>query len=514
MSRRSLRVRVTAVALGVLAVALVAVGAFVFLALRSSLERELDRRLTDRAQLAQRLATRMPAQALADRLSTQNTLAAVETSGGLVRGVPAPPLPAGRGPRGFARRLARRRAAARGTPAPPVTTGSTGRITRDGDVLRLQSTLPTGASLLLSVSRADAAGTLSRLIGLELGASLLALAVAGLGLWRGLGRALQPLDDVRGVALGIARGRTGDRLRPRGTDTELDRLGVAFDEMLDAQDAALEQSRTAEARMRTFLADASHELRSPIAGIQATGETLLRDGEDRARRERLAVTVVRESRRAGRLVSDLLAATRAESVALRRAPVELDALVRDVVGRRPAVGPGRRTSVDPQSSDGSRHRVQADADRLEQVLTILLDNAERAAAEVRVSVGPTSVTVDDDGPGISADDRERVFERFVRLDAARDRRDGGSGLGLAIARGIATAHGGTLTCAASPLGGARFRLDLGDDALGDLDRVVGGGDAGVDGHVEEDLDDLGRGQSVVEGAADVDRDLPVAAERR
>lgn len=332
-----------------------------------------------------------------------------------------------------------------------------------GDELTLTDSLPDGVQLELAVSRADEQQALSHLLLLEIVGSAAGLALATLALWRVLGVALSPLDAMTSLALRIARGRSGDRLGPTRTDTELGRLAGAFDEMLDAQDAALAASQRPERRTRRFLADASHELRSPITGIQATGETLLRDGADQHERERLVVALVREARRAGRLVGDLLDTTRAEDgLDLHRTAVDLSGLARDAVDREGRVDGTTTFTLDADAAC----EVWADADRSAQVVAALLDNARRASAggtvvlEVRALSDAGRLTVHDDGPGVPAEQREHIFERFVRLDGGRARGQGGSGLGLAIARAIARAHDGTLDCAASPLGGAAFTLRL------------------------------------------------------
>lgn len=173
-------------------------------------------------------------------------------------------------------------------------------------------------------------------------------------------------------------------------------------------------------------------------------------------RERLHLLLLRESHRAGRLVDDLLAMARIDAgIELRREPVELLELARAEVERARLLGPDRSITV-----DGTPVHVSGDPARLGQVLANLIDNARRHGS-VAVHVGGSGLLVTDTGLGVPPADRERIFDRLVRLDEARTTDSGGAGLGLAIARGIARAHGGDLRCIDPPGGvGAAFELTL------------------------------------------------------
>jgi signal transduction histidine kinase len=223
----------------------------------------------------------------------------------------------------------------------------------------------------------------------------------------------------------------------------------------------LERLEQAQARQRRLVSDASHELRSPVAAIRQHAEVALAH-PDRTTTAELAETVLAEDLRLQRLAEDLLLLTRADehTLGLRRRPVDLDDLVFDEARRLRGVS---RLRVDTTAV--SAGRVDADAAGLRRVLRNLGDNAVRhAAGQVAFSVaerdGVVRLRVDDDGPGIPEADRERVFERFVRLDDARARDDGGSGLGLAIVAELVAAHGGTVAITPSPTGGTRVEVAL------------------------------------------------------
>jgi len=230
--------------------------------------------------------------------------------------------------------------------------------------------------------------------------------------------------------------------------------------------AAFEQrfSRLDEAflRQRRFVSDASHELRTPLTAIRGQLEVLAREDEPDAaevrRVERLALT---ETARIERLVDDMLVLARLEEDArLRPEPIVLP----EFLERFAAEGSADRVELGELPAG----TLRGDPEALTQVLRNLLGNARRhAGTEGRVALGAAAhggrltVRVDDNGPGIPAAERERVFDRFHRSEAARDRRSGGAGLGLAIAREIVELHGGHIWAEQSPLGGARVAFELG-----------------------------------------------------
>jgi signal transduction histidine kinase len=223
----------------------------------------------------------------------------------------------------------------------------------------------------------------------------------------------------------------------------------------------LDRLEAAQSRQRRFVADASHELRSPLAVVRQHAEVALAHPE-RTGTAKLAGTVLGESTRMQRLVEDLLLLARADegTVALRRAPVDVDDVVFDVAGDL-----RRSSAVQVDTAGVSAGRVAGDEGQLRRVVQNLADNAARhARSRVAFSLaegsGRTRLCVDDDGAGIPEGERQRVFERFVRLDDARSRDSGGNGLGLAIVAEIVGAHGGTVTVGTSPLGGARFEVAL------------------------------------------------------
>jgi two-component system, OmpR family, sensor kinase len=210
--------------------------------------------------------------------------------------------------------------------------------------------------------------------------------------------------------------------------------------------------------MRRFLAHASHELRTPVAALQATAERLLRDQPSRPARDAIEAGLARDSGRLGQLIDDLLNLARLDARERpHRQPVDLGDLASAAVAAARTNGSAARVKLvttGPVPATGDR-------DALLRAVRNLLDNALAVADTVTVEVaqtpdGPT-MSVADDGPGIPAEERERIFEPFVRL--SRSPRDG-TGLGLAIVRRTIESHGGTVTCEACPDGGARFTLRL------------------------------------------------------
>lgn len=468
----SLRVRVTLTAIAVLLVVLPITGLTVKAVFDAQAERSLDSLLTGRAQLAQQLAR-------------QNV-----APGNLVRRVDAD---------GVRVTLILRNGRQLG--APPIEPGGTVRQV----TATLQAGQQTkGAQLLLSADTGLLADASARLRTVLLLSGAAAILITALALAIGMRFALAPLDKMTTLARSIASGRRGERLNPKRANTELARTATAFDEMLNALEGAETTARTAEGaartseeqarkseeqarqseelaraaegaartsaeqaraaegvarrsedRMREFVADAAHELRTPVAGLQTAAETLIQLGPDAsaAQREELELLLVRESRRAGTLVSDLLELSRIDAgLQLQLAPVDLRQLAEAQATRLRLVAPDVSVEIHGTAT------VTADADRLTQVLTNLVDNARQAGAHtLRITVAPTGVRVEDDGPGVPLPARERIFDRLVHGPHSK-----GAGLGLAIARGVARAHGGDLTVTnrPTPHPGAAFHLHL------------------------------------------------------
>ena len=289
-------------------------------------------------------------------------------------------------------------------------------------------------------------------IGLAIGAPLL-LATVGVAMWLVTGRALRPVEALRRGAASLSG---PGRLPVPVAQDEIRRLAETLNGMLARLDAA-------GARQRAFVSDAAHELRSPLASARTQLEVAAMVDAGTPAGE-LAGDVLLDVERLSRLVDDLLLLARLDEAPRRpREPVDLVGLATDVVGRYAAARVIVR--LDPCEGDCV---VRADPGAVRRVLTNLVDNAVRhARTTVRVSVGPGLLTVTDDGPGIPAADRDRVFDRFTRLDQARGRDQGGAGLGLAIVRELVTAHGGTVTLSdASPGLVATVRLpDPADDGV-------------------------------------------------
>ncbi|MEV4537723.1 ATP-binding protein [Asanoa sp. NPDC049518] len=276
------------------------------------------------------------------------------------------------------------------------------------------------------------------------------LLLVGGTVWVVAGRALAPIERIRREVEEI----TGDRLdrrvpEPRSRD-EVHRMARTMNQML----GRLEDARD---RQQRFVADASHELRSPLASIRQVAE-VTRDHPGALPEGELAAAVLEESARMQRLVEQLLLLTR--GVAPTRQDVDLDDLV---------LAEARRVAwsgLEVDTAGVGAGRVRGDATSLAQVVRNLVDNAARhaegrMAVAVRATDRVVELVVEDDGLGVPVSERERIFERFVRLDEARTRDAGGSGLGLAIVKEIVTAHGGTVGASSSAaLGGARFLVRL------------------------------------------------------
>ena len=327
------------------------------------------------------------------------------------------------------------------------------RLTSDDEsyrVVGLTEQTPSGPVRVFAAASLETVSDNMTELQIELAVGLpLVLAVVALISWQVVGRALRPVESIRAQVAEIGgSGRIDRRIpEPAGHD-EVWRLARTMNEML-------QRLQEAAGRQRRFVADASHELRSPLASLR----TQLEVGRDYAHRDDDGIDdQLAEVERMERLVGDLLllAKTDERRLVVRSRPVDLRGVVLDEAERARAQG---RVRLDTAAVTAAT--VNGDPEGLARVVRNLLENATRYARE-RVELtlaehdGRVELSVADDGPGIPAEPRERVFERFARLDEGRARDAGGTGLGLAIVREVVQAHGGSVTVG----GGARFVVTL------------------------------------------------------
>jgi two-component system OmpR family sensor kinase len=343
----------------------------------------------------------------------------------------------------------------------------------NGPTFRVRaSLLDDGNILVLAQPLGDTVGTLHHLLIIELavtgGALLLAL-IGGFWLVR-IG--LRPLRDMETTAESIAAGNLTERVPGENETTEVGRLARTLNVMLariesafGARLASERRLRASEARLRRFVADASHELRTPIAAISAYAELFGRGAsEQKADLERLMGGIRIETTRMEQLVADLLLLARLdEGRPMERRSVDLVALCAQAVHTASTVGPEW-----PVTFHASRPiEVEGDPTSLRQVMDNLLGNVRAhtpPGTAVRVSVEPEGqgavITVSDDGPGMEPDEAANIFERFYRSDPSRSRTHGGAGLGLSIVSAIVANHGGTVSAQGRIGSGTTFTVHL------------------------------------------------------
>ncbi len=274
----------------------------------------------------------------------------------------------------------------------------------------------------------------------------LLVVIGGLATWLLTGRALRPVHAITAQVGEISGGTLDERVPVPQTDDEIAELATTMNLMLDRLEVD-------DRRLRQFVSDASHELRSPVAVLRSESEVALRNPGSTSV-EGLADGVLAESTRLQRIVEDLLVLARGDEGTVSGSEViDLDDIVLVEAARRRAV------PIDTQGVSAGRIRGSHDA--AARIVTHLLDNAARHAASsvwigLRTEHEHVALWVDDDGEGIAEADRKRVFERFTRFDAARTRDHGGAGLGLAVVSEVVAATGGTIEVVTAPSGGARF----------------------------------------------------------
>ena len=311
--------------------------------------------------------------------------------------------------------------------------------------------------LIIATSLSPVNGTLHRLFLIELFVTLGVLAgIVTLGLWI-IRLGLRPLAAIGQTTDRITAGDLSSRVERAESRTEVGKLGLALNTMLDRIEAS-------DLRLRSFVADASHELRTPLAAVRAYAELFERGADKRP--EDLARTMIgisRESERMSTLVNDLLLLAQLdEGLPLEQEPVALDELAREAVETAHTLDPSRPLTLEAEPA-----LVLGDRTRLRQVLDNLLSNIRshtppETAAHVRVTAagGSAVIEVIDEGPGLTAEHLEHVYQRFYRTDTHRSRARGGVGLGLSIVSAITEAHHGIASVSSEPGKGATFRITL------------------------------------------------------
>jgi signal transduction histidine kinase len=443
VTRWSIRGRVTAVATVAVALVLVLTGVVLVHALRTGLTNRIDRQLRADSEAAalrniEADPARIPVSAGGSRI-----LQVVGTDGTVLWSSPAA---GGEG------------AAPIVTPPLPFAAGSgTHLLSVDDPALGELRVLavPRGSNdqYWLLIARSEELGNTAGRAVLRAVFVLVPVLTLGLGLlvWFGVGRALQPVESIRSSVGDITEHHLSTRVPVPATGDEIARLAVTMNEMLDRLDAAA-------GRERQLVADASHELRSPLASVRALLETRAAAADPATHDAEAMAAVIRLQA----LVEQLLVlASQDAAVPPPTRPVDLDDLVMERASALRAT-----TSLTVDTSLVSGGQVLGSGEDLRRLVDNLAANAGRHARSTvrfRVSEAPgwVQLVVSDDGPGVPEADRQRVFERFARLDEARDRDRAGAGLGLSIVAGVVARHQGTVAVDADPdLGGARFVVNL------------------------------------------------------
>ena len=334
------------------------------------------------------------------------------------------------------------------------------------------STLRNGNLLIVAQPLVDTVSTLHQLLLIELAVTGGAVVVALIGGFWLVRIGLRPLRAMEQSADSIAAGDLTERVPGENGSTEVGRLARALNVMLSRIEAAFSarlaserRLRASEQRLRQFVADASHELRTPIAAVSAYAELFGRGAsEQKQDLERLMGGIRTETARMEHLVADLLLLARLdEGRPMEQHSVDLVALCAEAVQTASTVGPAW-----PLTFEASQPiEIMGDATSLRQVIDNLLGNVRAhtpAGTSARVTVaeeeGGAVITITDDGPGLEPDEAAHIFERFYRSDPSRSRAHGGAGLGLSIVAAIVANHGGSVAAEGRPGAGATFIVHL------------------------------------------------------
>jgi two-component system OmpR family sensor kinase len=352
----------------------------------------------------------------------------------------------------------------------PVTVGS---IEHSDVQWRAMTVRGLGGELTtVAIDLSDVQSTVRALIYAQVGIGMAVLLVLGVVGYAVVHRSLRPLVEVEQTAAAIAAGQLDRRVPQRDPRTEVGRLSLALNGMLAqiqravaSSESSAAHARSSEDRMRRFITDASHELRTPLTTIRGFAE-LYRQGAANDV-EMLMSRIESESSRMGLLVEDLLLLARLDAQRpLERHRVDLLALAADAVHDAQSIASKRKITMEVFDGPGTPE-VLGDEARLRQVLSNLVANAlqhtpESAGVTVRVGTDGDNAVLEvcDEGPGMTAEDAQRIFERFYRTDSSRARASGGTGLGLSIVDSLVYAHGGTVSVTTAPGHGCRFKVNL------------------------------------------------------
>lgn len=456
--RWGLRARLIALVLSVAALALLAVDIVVPLSIRSSLISDRDATLTSAIQgVANRPLSLESLAALSNPDPLSPSSGEIGWSSVSTTGIAKVLYHPARDPSGNPK------VGDNPSTSTPETVGDNGEGAAEYRMLAIQlvdRATGTNRGLLVAwVDLDEVMGTVRRLIVLEVLITAGLLVLLGLSASLIIRRELRPLEAMAAAADEIAGGEIDRRVAPGDPSTEIGRLGVAFNGMLDGIGALLDEQQHSEARLRQFVADASHELRTPVAAVRGYSE-LYKAGmlpEDAA----VAKAMDRmgfEARRMGGLVEDLLTLIKADAARPREhEPVDLAPLLTGVVDDAAVIDNTRTWRLIGAARTPS---VVGDRLRLHQLFANLLSNVRThtppgTTATISVLPGPdeVAISVTDDGPGVSAQALPRLFDRFYREDESRSRENGGSGLGLSIVAAIVRNHGGRILASNASGGG-------------------------------------------------------------
>lgn len=440
MRRSSVRLRITAAAAVLVAAVLVLAAAGLVVAQRWRLTATIDAALVQRADDIAALIPSAPGGRIELASPHEEGFAQIVAGDEVVA---ATPNLAGAGPLSISYEAG----------APQAIKTEEVSVVDDDDFRVLSRTVgEAGAFLVLHVGTTFdvVAESTAALTPVLLAAVPLIVAVFAAAVWWMVGRTLRPVEAIRAEVAAIGAADVSRRVPQPPGDDEIGELARTMNSMLGRLDSALSQERR-------FVADASHELRSPLTRMRAELEVDLAATDVDATQRRRLRSVLEEVVALQRLVEDLLELSQADAgVGPVMQPVDLDDVVLATVNRF-----GPRAGITVDASRVSAAHVSGDPRQLARVVANLTENALRHAAS-RVSLGleerdgAAVLTVDDDGVGIPRDRAAVVFERFARVDEARGRTEGGTGLGLAIARELVERHGGTLTIDLDHRPGARF----------------------------------------------------------